>query len=78
MASGRTGIRCARYTGCNCEQDTCAQQVGKPDAPLQALIFDSMFNSFRGIIVYFRVRNGSIKKGDKVKFVSTDQEYIAE
>ena len=52
--------------------------VGKPDAPLQALIFDSMFNSFRGIIVYFRVRNGSIKKGDKVKFVSTDQEYDAD
>jgi len=52
--------------------------VGKPDAPLQALIFDSMFNSFRGIIVYFRVRNGSIKKGDKVKFVSTDQEYLAD
>src|SRR5450432_4510125 len=52
--------------------------VGKPDAPLQALIFDSMFNSFRGIIVYFRVRNGSIKKGDKVKFVSTDQEYTAD
>ncbi len=52
--------------------------VGKPDAPLQALIFDSMFNSFRGIIVYFRVRNGSIKKGDKVKFVSTDQEYEAD
>lgn len=52
--------------------------VGKPDAPLQALIFDSMFNSFRGIIVYFRVRNGSIKKGDKVKFVSTGQEYDAD
>jgi GTP-binding protein LepA len=52
--------------------------TGKPDAPLQALIFDSMFNSFRGIIVYFRVRNGSIKKGDKVKFVSTDQEYAAD
>jgi GTP-binding protein LepA len=52
--------------------------VGKPDAPLQALIFDSMFNSFRGIIVYFRVRNGSIKKGDKVKFVSTGQVYDAD
>lgn len=52
--------------------------VGKPDAPLQALIFDSVFNSFRGIIVYFRILNGSIKKGDKVKFVSTDQEYEAD
>ena len=52
--------------------------AGKPDEPLQALIFDSMFNSFRGIIVYFRVRNGAIKKGDKVKFVSTGKEYEAD
>ena len=51
---------------------------GNPDAPLQALIFDSVFNSFRGIIVYYRILNGSIKKGDKVKFVSTDQEYEAD
>jgi len=51
---------------------------GDPSAPLQALIFDSMFNSFRGIIVYYRILNGSIKKGDKVKFVSTDQEYEAD
>src|SRR6201991_2593244 len=45
--------------------------VGDPNAPLQALIFDSVFNSFRGIIVYYRILNGSIKKGDIVKFVST-------
>ena len=45
---------------------------------MQALIFDSVFNSFRGIIVYYRILNGSIKKGDKVKFVSTDQEYDAD
>ena len=51
---------------------------GDPDAPLQALIFDSVFNSFRGIIVYYRIFNGSIKKGDKVKFVSTGQEYEAD
>ncbi|MFI5186066.1 MAG: translation elongation factor 4 [Chitinophagales bacterium] len=51
---------------------------GDPDAPLQALIFDSVFNSFRGIIVYYRILNGSIKKGDKVKFVSTGQEYEAD
>jgi GTP-binding protein LepA len=50
---------------------------GEPDAPLQALIFDSVFNSFRGIIVYYRILNGSIRKGDKVKFVSTGQEYEA-
>jgi GTP-binding protein LepA len=51
---------------------------GDPDAPLQALIFDSVFNSFRGIIVYYRIFNGSIKKNDKVKFFSTNQEYGAD
>jgi GTP-binding protein LepA len=50
---------------------------GDPSLPLQALIFDSVFNSFRGIIVYYRILNGSINKGDKVKFVSTGQEYEA-
>src|SRR5678809_925632 len=45
---------------------------------IQALIFDSVFNSFRGIIVYYRILNGKIKKGDRVKFVSTDQEYDAD
>ena len=52
--------------------------AGDPDAPLQALIFDSIFNSFRGIIAYFRILNGTIRKGDRVKFVSTDHEYNAE
>jgi GTP-binding protein LepA len=51
---------------------------GDVDAPLQAMIFDSVFNSFRGIIAYYRVINGKIKKGDKVKFVNTEHEYIAE
>ena len=51
---------------------------GDPDAPLQALIFDSVFNPFRGIIAYFKVFNGSIATGDKVKFVATGQEYDAE
>ncbi len=51
---------------------------GDPKAPLQALIFDSVYNSFRGIYAYFRVLNGSIKKGDLVKFVSTDMEYYAD
>jgi len=51
---------------------------GDPDAPLQALIFDSVFNSFRGIIAYFKVKNGSIKSGDNVKFFNTCQEYIAD
>ena len=51
---------------------------GSPEAPLQALIFDSIFNSFRGIIAYVKIVNGTIRKGDKVKFVSTDHEYNAE
>jgi len=52
--------------------------VGDPQAPLQALIFDSVFNSFRGIIAYFKVVNGEIRKGDKVKFVATEKQYIAD
>ncbi|HUX94693.1 MAG TPA: translation elongation factor 4 [Bacteroidales bacterium] len=51
---------------------------GDPDAPLQALIFDSIFNSFRGIIAYIKIINGTVKKGDRVKFVNTDHEYYAE
>ncbi|NOQ71204.1 MAG: elongation factor 4 [Crocinitomix sp.] len=51
---------------------------GNPDAPLQAMIFDSVFNSFRGIIAYYRVLNGKIKKGDLVKFVNTEREYYAD
>jgi len=52
--------------------------TGSPDAPLQALIFDSIFNSFRGIIAYIKIVNGTIRKGEKVKFVNTDHEYNAE
>ena len=51
---------------------------GDPEAPLQALIFDSVFNAFRGIIAYFKIVNGSIRKGDLVKFVSTGKEYEAD
>ena len=51
---------------------------GNPKAPLQAMIFDSVFNSFRGIEVYFRVFNGTIKKGDRIKFVNTDKIYNAD
>ncbi len=51
---------------------------GDPTGPLQALIFDSVYNSFRGIIAYFKVTNGSIKKGDKVKFFATEKEYNAD
>ena len=52
--------------------------VGDPEAPLQALIFDSVFNSFRGIIAYFKVENGVIRTGDKVKFFNTGREYDAD
>ena len=51
---------------------------GDPEAPLQCLIFDSVFNSFRGIIAYFKIENGTINKGDLVKFVNTEKEYFAE
>ena len=51
---------------------------GDPDAPLQALIFDSVFNSFRGVIAYFKIKNGTISKGDMVKFVNTKREYDAD
>jgi GTP-binding protein LepA len=52
--------------------------VGDPDEPLQAMIFDSVFNPFRGIEVYFRIFNGTLKKGDKVKFVNTGKTYDAD
>jgi len=52
--------------------------AGDPEAPLQALIFESMFNSFRGIIAYFKIVNGTIRKGDRVKFFSTGHEYTAD
>lgn len=52
--------------------------TGDPDAPLQALIFDSVFNSFRGVIAYFKIKNGTIRKGDLVKFVNTKREYDAD
>ncbi len=51
---------------------------GDPKAPLQALIFDSVYNSFRGIIAYFKIVNGTIKKGEKVKFLATGKEYNAD
>jgi GTP-binding protein LepA len=51
---------------------------GDPKAPLQAMIFDSVYNSFRGIEIYFRVFNGTIKKGEKIRFVNTGRDYFAE
>ncbi len=51
---------------------------GDPKAPLQALIFDSVFNSYRGIEAYFKIKNGTLKKGDHVKFVATGKDYYAD
>jgi GTP-binding protein LepA len=76
LASGRTGLGVEAIL--EAIVDRIPPPKGDPKAPLQALIFDSVFNSFRGIIVYYRIINGSLKKGDKVKFVSTNQEYEAD
>ena len=76
LASGRTGIGVEDILTAIVER--IPPPKGDPEAPLQALIFDSVFNSFSGILVYYRIINGSIRKGDKVKFVSTDQEYVAD
>jgi len=75
-ASGRTGQGVDEILQAIIEKIPCPK--GKTDAPLQALIFDSVFNTFRGIIAYFRVFNGEIKKGDKIKFAATGNEYTAE
>ncbi|MDR1668308.1 MAG: translation elongation factor 4 [Bacteroidales bacterium] len=75
-ASGKTG------TGVNEILERIVEVIpppkGNPDAPLQALIFDSVFNSFRGIIAYFKIVNGSIGTGDHVKFFNTGKEYDAD
>ncbi len=52
--------------------------AGDPDAPLQALIFDSVFNQFRGVIAYFKVANGTVRKGDPVKFIAADKQYVVD
>ena len=76
LASGKTGVGV---------EDIMASVVknipppkGDPEAPLQALIFDSMFNQFRGVIVYFRIMNGILRKGDKVRFMNTGKDYAAD
>lgn len=76
LASGKTGAGIPEILDAICQRIPAPD--GDPDAPLQALIFDSVFNSFRGIIAYFKVENGSIKTGDKVKFMGTDREYVAD
>lgn len=76
LASGKSGI------GIQDILDAIISRIPAPkgdvEAPLQALIFDSVFNSFRGIIIYYRVMNGSIRKGDKIKFINAQKEYEAD
>jgi GTP-binding protein LepA len=76
LASGKTGIGIQDIL--NAIVERIPPPAGDENAPLQALIFDSVFNSFRGIIVYFRIMNGTLRKGDKIQFVSTGQNYIAD
>jgi GTP-binding protein LepA len=75
-ASGKTGL------GVDDILEAIVHKVkppkGDPNAPLQAMVFDSVFNSFRGIIAYYRILNGTLKKGDKVKFFATEREYEAD
>ena len=75
-ASGKTGL------GIQDILDAIIERVPAPtgdeSAPLQAMIFDSVFNPFRGIIAYYRIRNGVLKKGDRIKFLNTGKEYVAD
>lgn len=75
-ASGRTGLGVDKIFDAIIER--IPSPKGNPDAPLRALIFDSMFNSFRGIIAYYRILDGSLKKGDTVHFVNTGADYPAD
>jgi len=75
-ASGKTGMGVHDILRAIVER--VPHPVGDPKAPLQALIFDSVFNSFRGIVAYFKVVNGEIRKGEKVKFFATEKQYNAD
>lgn len=75
-ASGKTGFGVDKILEAIVERIPAPK--GDPDGPLQAMIFDSMFNSFRGIIAYYRILNGTLRKGDKVKFMSTNCTYEAD
>ncbi|MDQ2719575.1 MAG: translation elongation factor 4 [Bacteroidota bacterium] len=75
-ASAKTGIGIEQILAAIIKRIPAPQ--GNENAPLQALIFDSVFNSFRGIIVYYRIFNGTLKKGDKIKFSNTGKEYSAD
>lgn len=75
-ASGKTGMGVPEIMDAIINRVPAPQ--GDESAPLQAMIFDSVFNSFRGIIAYFRIKNGVLRKGDKIKFFSTGKTYNAE
>jgi len=75
-ASGKTGLGVEKILSEIIEK--VPAPVGESTAPLQAMIFDSVFNSFRGIIAYVKIINGEVRKGDLVKFVNTDKEYLAD
>lgn len=75
-ASGKTGIGIDEILRAIIEKVPAPQ--GDPEAPLQALIFDSVFNAFRGIIAYYKIVNGTLRKGDMVKFINTGKEYDAD
>jgi len=75
-ASGKSGIGIEDILAAVIERIPAPK--GDPEAPLQALIFDSVFNSFRGVIAYYRIINGSIHKGEKIRFYHTDEEYFAD
>ncbi|HMO60870.1 MAG TPA: translation elongation factor 4 [Ferruginibacter sp.] len=76
LASGKSGIGIEEILHAIIERISPPQ--GNEDAPLQALIFDSVFNSFRGIIVYYRILNGVLRKNDKIRFFNTGAEYLAD
>ena len=75
-ASAKTGLGINKILEAIIER--VPHPIGKKDAPLQAMIFDSVYNSFRGIEAYFKIVNGELKKGDKVKFMATGKEYFAD
>jgi GTP-binding protein LepA len=75
-ASGKTGLGVDKVLEAIVHRIPPPQ--GDPDAPLQALIFDSMYNNYRGVVAYFRVFNGRIRSGERVKFVNSGKEYLAD
>jgi GTP-binding protein LepA len=76
LASGKTGLGVPEIL--SAIVDRIPEPKGQPDAPLQALIFDSMFNQYRGVIAYYRVLNGFVKKGQQIRFINTGNDYQAD